>query len=260
MVPVMTGYLNEIFDVINMGDNGYYFNDTSINLFSQYIQIQGEICFNQAYKDIALQDKYKIQILFPFDYPKKIPIVSELENRIPSSADSHNNKNGDGFCLGVPGDIYAKIYKNSTFKYFISEIVIPFLYANTFYEKYKKYPWPTRPHFGAGLIEYYQTLFNLKNEELTKKFLYNIAFSKEIVKGHTQCPCGSGKKFRNCHRPLYTTLITFHSHKNIQKDVLHILKDDNIPDFDNLIKEKIYTKKWYKLYRTCLMQIIRHKK
>ena len=245
----MNKFVDEIYDVITKGDAGFSFKDINISLLKKQIEIVGYVQFNQKYENTELHDEYLVQISFPLDFPNEIPIVREIKGRIPSSADYHNNKENNGFCLGVPGEIHEKIHNNPTFKYFISEIVIPFLYANTFREKYKKYPWTTRAHFGAGLIEYYQNLFHLENEELTKEFLYNIAFSKESIKGHIQCPCRSGKKFRNCHRSLYTKLIMYHSHKDIQKDVLHILKDDNAFNIDKVLKEKIYSKKWYKLYR-----------
>lgn len=256
----MNNLVDEVYDVITNGGLGFNFKETSLHILKDKIEITGQIQFNQIYEEVQLQDEYSIQILFPTDFPNTIPIVREISGRIESSADYHNNKENDGFCLGVPGEIHKKIHKNPTFKYFISEIVIPFLYANTFREKYKKYPWTTRAHFGIGLIEYYQNLFNLENEELTKKFLYNIAISKEAIKGHIQCPCGSGKKFRNCHRPLYTKLITYHSHNDVQKDVLYILKDDTTLNLDKIFREKMHTKKWYKLYRICLIQIIRRKK
>ncbi len=256
----MDKLVDEIYGIITNGGTGFCFKNIDLSILKDKVKVEGYIQFNQEYKGIPLHDEYLIQILFPLDFPNKIPTVREINGRIPSSADYHNNKENDGFCLGVPGEIHEKIYSHPTFKYFISEIVIPFLYANTFREKYKTYPWITRAHFGNGLIEYYQNLFNLENEELTKKFLYNVAFSKRTMKGHIQCPCGSGKKFRNCHGALYIKLIAYHSHKDIQKDVLHILKDDTTLSLDKVLKEKMYTKKWYKLYRICLMQIIGCKK
>ena len=63
---------------------------------------------------MQLQDEYSIQILFPTDFPNTIPIVREISGRIESSADYHNNKENDGFCLGVPGEIHKKIHKNTT--------------------------------------------------------------------------------------------------------------------------------------------------
>lgn len=251
----MNKLIDEVYDIITNGDIGFNFKNTNISILQNEIEIKGDIQFNQKYKDIQLQDKYLIQILFPLNFPSEIPIVREMEGRIESSADYHNNKENNGFCLGVPGEIHKKIHGNPTVKYFISEIVIPFLYANTFREKYKKYPWPTREHYSKGLLKYYQNEFDLKDENITKNFLLNLAYLKNNAKGHIQCPCGSGTRFRNCHGSVYRKLITYHSHKDIQKDVLCILKDEHVPNIDKVLKEKIYTKKWYKLYRTCLISM-----
>lgn len=254
----MNKFVDEVYDVIINGGIGFNFKNTNISVLQNEIEIIGHLQFNQKYKDIQLEDEYLIQILFPLNFPNRIPSVREKSGRIKSSADYHNDKEGDGFCLGVPGEIYNKIRKNPTFNYFIAEIVVPFLYANTFHEKYNKYPWPTRAHYSKGIIEYYQDLFKFNDEKVTQNFLLNIAFFKNSINGHNLCPCGSGKKFRECHRNEYTDLIKYHSHRNIQKDVLQIIKDNNGPkDKENLLKEALYTRKWYKLYRHCLRFLIK---
>ena len=254
----MNKFIDEVYDVITSGGTGFNFKDTNVSVLQNEIEIIGRIRFDQKYKDIQLQDEYLIQILFPLNFPDQIPIVREINGRIKSSADYHNDKERDGFCLGVPGEIHNKICNSPTFNYFIAEIVVPFLYANTFYEKYKKYPWPTREHCSKGIIEYYQSLFKFNDEKVTQNFLLNIAFFKNSISGHNLCPCGSGKKFKDCHRKEYTDLIKYHSHRNIQKDVLQIIKDNKGTKYkEDLLKEHLYTKKWYELYRTCLRFLIK---
>ncbi len=255
---MMSNLIDEVYDAITNGGVGFNFKETSLQALKDKIEITGKIQFNQIYEEVQLQDEYSIQILFPTDFPHTIPIVRETSGRIESSADYHNDKEGDGFCLGVPGEINKKIRDNPTFKYFITDIVVPFLYANTFHERYNKYPWPTRGHCSKGIIEYYQSLFKFKDERVTQNFLLNIAFFKNSISGHHLCPCGSGKKFKDCHRNEYTDLIKYHSHRNIQKDVLQIIKDNSEPkDKENLFKERLYTKKWYNLCRHCLRFLIK---
>ena len=43
------------------------------------------------------------------------------------------------------------------------------------------------------------------------------------MKGHHLCPCGSGKKFRDCHAPLYWKLNQYYTQKNLLQDYLSIL-------------------------------------
>lgn len=251
----MNKFINEVYDIITNGGIGFNFEDTNISVLQNEIEIIGCIQFNQKYKDIQLQDEYLIQILFPLNFPDRIPIVKEIKGRIPSSADYHNNKENDGLCLGVPGEINEKIHDNPTFKYFISEIVIPFLYANTFREKYNRYPWETRRHGAEGIIDYYQKLFGFNDRSTTQNFLLNIAFFRNSIKGHHLCPCGSGKRFRDCHKSKYDSLLKYHSHKNIQKDILQVLRNYNILNIDKL-GENLYTREWYKLYKDSLKKVI----
>lgn len=252
----MNKFIDEVYDVITSGGIGFSFRDTSISVLQNEIEIIGCIQFNQKYKDIQLQDEYLIQILFPLNFPDRTPIVKEIKGRIPSSADYHNNKENNGLCLGVPGEIDKKIHANPTFKYLISEIVIPFLYANTFREKYNKYPWETRQHGAEGIIDYYQKLFGFNDRNTTQNFLLNIAFFRNFVKGHNLCPCGSGKQFRNCHKSKYDALVKYHSHKNIQKDILQILRDYNPYNIDKLVTN-MYTKKWYQLFRISIRELMK---
>lgn len=252
----MKQLLDEIFDIIHNGGEGFFFKDTELSVFSEFVDIKGIICFEQIYEDIKLYDEYKVQIIFPFNFPNEIPIVNELNNRIPSSPDYHNNKGRTGFCLGTPGEISKRIFDNPSIEYFISYIVLPFLYANTYREQYGNYPWETRAHFGKGLVEYYQEFFNLENEATTKKFLLNIAYFKKLAHGHIICPCGSGLKFRKCHQAKYIELLSFYSHKKLQDDVFNIIKDNYVLGLDDLKKQKIYTKEWYNSYKKCIRNII----
>lgn len=211
----MKKYLDEIFNIITNGTDEFCFKNTEILPALEYIKITGTIQFNRKYNEISITDEYTIQILFPFNYPKKLPIVKEINKRIPSDPDFHNDKGVAGFCFGVPADILRKISHDNTFKFYISEIIIPFLYAHSFYEQYKQYPWPTRSHYQAGLIEFYKEFFQLPDENTAQNFLSEIKKYKNTIKGHILCPCGSNKKFRNCHQKLYNKLIQFYPQKNI---------------------------------------------
>ena len=252
----MNKFVNEKYDVITNGDIGFVFKETNVRILKNEIKITGNIHFYQIYKKIPLQDEYLIQILFPYDFPNTIPIVKEIENRIQDSPDYHNDNKNDGLCLGIPAEIHEKTHEHPSFKYFISEIIIPFLYANTFREKYDKYPWEPMEHHSKGVLDYYQNLFDLKDRNTTQQFLLNIAYFKNPIKGHYLCPCKSGKRFRNCHKDMYDTLIKYHSHKNIQKDIILILKDCNVPYINKLVKN-MYTKKWYNIYQNSIRNLLK---
>jgi hypothetical protein len=181
-------------------------------LNNQYIII-GIIRFRFSYLDIEIRDEFNIKIEFPYDYPKHLPKVFDVTNRIPDGADSHNNKSSTGFCLGTEAEIRQRIFNMTpTFINYIRDLVIPFLYAQSYKEKYEKYPWITRSHCEEGIIEECRDYFCFSDNEQACKFLLELAKYKNTLKGHVLCPCGSKKRFKYCHRDKYQERLKYYSH------------------------------------------------
>lgn len=156
--------------------------------------LQGELKFNAKYNDIEIEDSYNLKIML-HNYPKEVPIVIETGNRIPPKPENHINSNGT-ICLGNRLECYERFDHNLSC--FIKNILIPFLYANSFKERYKKYPWKQLAHFSWGILEYYQEKFHLTEEETLTLFKNVDRFYK--TKGHHQCLCGKNIRFRDCCR------------------------------------------------------------
>lgn len=72
-----------------------------------------------------------------------------------------------------------------------------YLYTYRYYEEYGIYPFGERSHGIMGDLEYIKELFNVKEWGQVFDIMHFIAnFS---YRGHLLCPCGSGKRLRNCH-------------------------------------------------------------
>jgi hypothetical protein len=83
--------------------------------------------------------------------------------------------------------------------HYVHELVIPFLYRFFFLkENNGDKPWGELSHGGKGIVEHYEEYFDVSGKEKVKGLLDYLAEHKEI-KGHPKCPCGSGKKIRDCH-------------------------------------------------------------
>ena len=61
-------------------------------------------------------------------------------------------------------------------------------------------PWPfgERKHGFEGLLESYGELIGTTEVTVISKYLECL--SKKEIKGHWDCPCGSGKRIRDCHK------------------------------------------------------------
>lgn len=142
-------------------------------------------------------DSFSIEIEFPKDFPKSIPIVKEKADRVPKVADRHN-PNGV-VCLLVPEDVETYYPEKSSIVDFIEKCVKPFFIGQSFYEEKKEWLFGERPHGLGGIFEYYREKFGGKSDEVIANLI--LYLGKKEVKGHWPCYCGFGKKLRTCHMP-----------------------------------------------------------
>ena len=59
-------------------------------------------------------------------------------------------------------------------------------------------PFGEHKHGVLGLMDYYCELFEITDINIA--YLLLTCVFKENLKGHIQCPCQSGKRYRDCHR------------------------------------------------------------
>ena len=146
--------------------------------------------------------EYGIALCFPNNYPKSPPIMYCNDPKLPvGRLDRHILSDGQA-CLEVRPEVKRRWPPGSNIVDFIKSLVDPFLAWQTYYDAFGKPPaWGERNHGKKGVIEYYAELLGRPADESVTNFLRLIA-RKNQPKGHEICPCGSGKKLRDCHRSL----------------------------------------------------------
>ncbi len=141
-------------------------------------------------------DRYSIEILFLRDYPKTLPQVRETGGRIPRTCDRHVNQSDGTACVCIP-DEWIIQRPDESFSTFLKGPVYNFFLSQKTFEVQREWPLGQRPHGNPGLLEFYQEFFKTTDPQLIKKHLECL--SRKALKGHWDCPCGSGKRLRNCH-------------------------------------------------------------
>lgn len=188
--------------------------------------ITGTLSFKETYKSHEIEDCFDISVWWPYNFPKDLPKIFECGGRIPHDADFHVNvSDNNSLCLATRRSEKEILIKNPTFENYIIKLVIPFLYAFAYKTQKGCYPWGEEKHADKGLLEDYRTFFNLPDTKITEKFLLQLALHKNM-KGHHLCPCGSGKKFRYCHAPLYWEIMEYYNYKNLLEDCLLISPEE----------------------------------
>ena len=99
-------------------------------LSKEELIIQGEREIKHQMDGFQLvADSVSLGIQFNKDYPKDIPMVFELEGKIPRIEDYHVNRSDNSCCLGSSLAILDKIYKSPEINSFFLKCIDPFLYS-----------------------------------------------------------------------------------------------------------------------------------
>ncbi|XMA23573.1 hypothetical protein M9428_00810 (plasmid) [Bacillus bombysepticus] len=141
---------------------------------------------------------YSLLIHIPFDYPEKPPRIFETRGMIPHTSSNHINPDGS-FCLGAPFRLKIILKRNSDFKYFFENCVLPYLYAVTVnIQKGVGFPFGELEHGSTGLILDLQDFFHLKDPLQVYQML-KILSSKKKIANRMACPCGCKQRVTQCN-------------------------------------------------------------
>lgn len=208
-----------------------------IQITAQEWLVKGLLKFRATYDKTTIEDEFQIEIIIPDTYPDKPPMLKETGNKIPDTF----HRNGDNTkCLGVPLEIRMKFKDNPTLIGFVEELVVPYLFSYSYWDKHNKMPFDEWSHFGRGILEYYQDLLNVRSEMVVLEFLKILA--DDNYRGHINCPCGSGEKLRKCHGEQIRNIQKYMTPNDFYYDYAHVIsqldkKSKEIPK--NVISKKL---------------------
>jgi hypothetical protein len=151
--------------------------------------------FPIIHQEIEL-DRFQIEVKIPQDFPKNIPLVKDLGGRVPLNNPDWHTYDSGFLCVIVPEEWLITPQSGSVVA-FLDGPVRNFFIAHALAEAGIKRPMGERPHFVAGLWEAYGEMVGSNEPSVIQRYLRCL--SREQTRGHWDCPCGSGKKLRNCH-------------------------------------------------------------
>lgn len=151
-------------------------------------------------------DTYSVEILATSNFPNSFPVVFEVGNKIPINYDWHVYETDGHCCIKTTPEEMLACKKGITLSGFIEEEVKPYFFNQTF-RRLNGYFYQERSHGLKGWIEFFKETFNTTDMDLIKEGLKFIS-KKEKPDRVSLCFCGSGKKYRKCHRDTYDKLST----------------------------------------------------
>lgn len=189
-----------IFSIIDKEKGNLFlkYPNLKITKNKQFCTIEGILEFDVSMPNyLPYNDVYDIKIVLHRNFPKILPIVS-----VPSKKTINFHTYDDTtLCLGATNELKERLRENPSLLYLIEKIIIPFLYKASYTKKYSITPGGDLSHGDQGLAEYYSEKLNLNDKKLVLQFTRLLKNGK--LKGHWTCPCGSGKKIRNCHVDIF---------------------------------------------------------
>lgn len=168
--------------------------DLRVTLEGDVVHIRGSY---PVMDEVEVLDRFQIEISVPPDFPDSTPVLREIGGRIPWNSDRHVNRDAGEACPIVPEEWLMWPERESILA-FLEGPVRNFFLGQVLVEAGCRWPFGERTHGVPGLFEAYGEIVGASDREAILRYL--DCLSKEIMKGHWDCPCGSGKRLRNCHR------------------------------------------------------------
>lgn len=149
-------------------------------------------------------DSYEVLVGVPSGFPWNEPIVFETGNRIPRIADRHIFESHGSCCLGVWEEWLLRSQDHSAAA-FLNGPLHDYFLSQSWYEAKGQWPFGDRSHGENGVVESFCDVLGVElSKDLAVRYLKLL--SRERLKGHSFCPCGSGLRLRNCHELKLTDL------------------------------------------------------
>jgi hypothetical protein len=124
-----------------------------------------------------------------------LPVVREIGGRIPRIDDRHISTDGTA-CLLVPEEWL--LAGAQSLRAFLDGPIKNFFLGRLLVEAGKPWPFGQRSHGYEGLLEAYMELLVI--DDPTRVTAYFDCLRRNAIKGHIECPRGSNKRLRYCHR------------------------------------------------------------
>lgn len=161
------------------------------------LRLEGEFRFRADYKDgPIIEDAYGLQINVPRRFPRDIPTVMELDERIPRRAEYHVFNDGT-LCLGSPLRLHLIAHDCPSLTEFSQHSIVPYLYANSYREKTGVYLFGELAHGATGLLDDYAQILGLDRPEQAAESIVLIAMKRRLA-NKRPCPCGCGLRLGAC--------------------------------------------------------------
>lgn len=162
------------------------------------LRIEGQFEFvARSLEHEPITDCYHLSIVVPLTFPRSLPTVEELDQKIPRIAAYHVNKGGS-LCLGSRLRLLVELNKDPSLEGFANNCLVPYLFAVSHKLRHRgKFPFGELPHGESGELLDYVDLFGLHSAEQARMAVRYLSMKKRRANKLT-CPCGCNRRLGVC--------------------------------------------------------------
>jgi SEC-C motif len=151
--------------------------------------------------DCGIPTEIETVVRFPWDYPGSEPVPFDAGKRFQPApgkllTDRHIGPDGQ-CCLWLPPCSLWDSANPEGLREFLDELAV-FFDRQLIYDLTRRWPGPSYGHGTNGYLEFIQE--RLGNDVRLSDVLTPVITMQTEVGPNAPCPCGSGKKFKKCHR------------------------------------------------------------
>lgn len=147
---------------------------------------------------------FQIEILLDHRDELGLPTVREVGGSIPRLPDKHISDKLGTACLYLPEELVVRVTEPYGVVSFLDGPVRNFFLGQVGVELGTPFPLGEWAHGADGARQMLTQLLGIDNVNVCVGFL--TMFSGKVIKRHWPCPCGSGRKIRDCHDGLVLRL------------------------------------------------------
>ena len=156
-----------------------------------------------AHEGRTVEDEFDVELRIPPAFPASPPNVYEVAGKLEGF--DHLFEDGR-LCLGAPVEVRMRFAERPSLLCFTEDLVVPFLFAFSYKERYAEMPFGELAHGVEGILDYYNRTFGTGTESTVSLLKCLIGGERNRSKTPSTCPCKSGRKLSRCHGPILDAL------------------------------------------------------
>ena len=201
--------------------------------------LEGVLYMDAVYNGHQITDSFTVRITTSNPNSERIPALYEIGGRTEAIARKYNiadlwtlhRNRDDTACVCVKQEEEQKFPTGSRLLVFVENLVVPYLYALSHYDRFRKWPWGEYSHGALGILEFYAENTQTQTVESITEILVALHRYTEWSKYRKQlrspsakrdCLCGSEKRFGKCHIGAWHGVVRFRNEIR-RLNLLHLI-------------------------------------